>query len=401
MTILRILRQTLPPAVQTPKMLGVDDFAVRRGQTYGTILVDLERALPIDLLPDREASTLTSWLKQHPGVLLISRDRAGEFARGARQGAPEAIQTADRFHVLGNLAEMAERVLGRYSEALKQIHLVRTSAASPSPLLRHLRPDRQRRKQRARAVLLERYEAVQHLLKEGKSQSEIAQRLRLNWKTVARYAHAETFPQRPERPVHPGLLAPYEVYLRTRFLEGERNGTKLFREVSACGYTGSRMTVTRFLLGLGQMKQQGIEVTQAATSTALTPRRTVGLMLRSPEKLTAQETAALRQVCQLHPQVMRLQTLFQQFAQMLRDRRGEELDHWLHAAFHSGIPELGLFVTKLRQDQAAVQAGLILKWNNGVVEGHVNRLKFLKRSMYGRAHFDLLRLRVLHHRKCA
>ncbi|HET8911592.1 MAG TPA: transposase [Ktedonobacteraceae bacterium] len=161
------------------------------------------------------------------------------------------------------------------------------------------------------------------------------------------------------------------------------------------------MTIERFLLGLRRMEQQGSEVSQAATSVELTPRRAVGLMLRRALDLTDEERTALRQVCQIHAQVKCLNTLFQQFAQMLRDRRGEELDQWLHAAFHAGIPELRAFVKKLRQDQQAVQAGSVLKWNNGMVEGHVNRLKFLKRSMYGRANFDLLRLRVLHHRKCA
>jgi hypothetical protein len=156
-------------------------------------------------------------------------------------------------------------------------------------------------------------------------------------------------------------------------IEGERNAVGLFREVTARGYSGSRMTIERFLLGLRRMEHQGIEISRMA----------------------------LRQVCQIHPNVHRLSVLFQQFAQMLRDRRGEELDQWLHAALHTGIPELRAFVRKLRQDQQAVQAGLVLKWNNGMVEGHVNRLKLLKRSMYGRANFDLLRLRVLHHRKCA
>jgi transposase len=161
------------------------------------------------------------------------------------------------------------------------------------------------------------------------------------------------------------------------------------------------MTIERFLLGLRRMEQQGIEVSQEATSVELTPRRTTGLMLRSGIDLAEEERMALGQVCQIHPQVKRLNALFQQFAQMLRDRRGEELDQWLHTAFHAGIPELRAFVRKLRQDQQAVQAGLVLKWNNGMVEGHVNRLKVLKRSMYGRANFDLLRLRVLHHRKWA
>jgi transposase len=400
MTILRILRKEPVPAPETPQMLGVDDWAFRRNKTYGTILINLEDGIPVDLLPDRQAVTLEAWLKNHPGVQLISRDRGGEFARGARQGAPEALQIADRFHVLRNLAEVAEKVLGKHRQALKSIHLVTTPAAT-SVLQRHLRPEREQRKQRARTVLVERYEAVQLLVKQGLSHKEISRQLHLHRDSVIRYARAETFPERAEQPARPGILAPYETYLRTRWIEGERNAVGLFRELTARGYMGSRMTIERFLLGLRRMQQQGMEVSQTATSVELTPRRGVGLMLKRPIDLTNEESMALRQVCQIHPQVKRLNTLFQHFTQMLRDRRGEELDQWLQTAFHAGIPELRAFVRKLRQDQQAVQAGLVLKWNNGIVEGHVNRLKFLKRSMYGRANFDLLRLRVLHHRKCA
>jgi transposase len=401
MTILRILRRMPSPAVPTPKMLGIDEFAWRRGKTYGTILINLEDGLPVDLLPDRHAATVETWLKQHPGVQLISRDRAGAFARAARQGAPEAVQIADRFHLLRNLAEVVEKVFARHRSALKTIHLVTTPASSPSPFLRHRRPERERRKQQARAKLVERYEAVQRLVKQGRSHRAIARQLHMHRESVMRYAKAECFPEKPERPVSPGILAPYESYVRMRFLEGERNGLGLFREIVARGYTGSRMTVERFLLGLRAMEQQGSEIAQGATTKEMTPHRVVGLMLRREEELTEEEKFALHRVCELHPQIKRVSTLFQLFTHMLRARRGEELDDWLRAAFHAGIPELRAFVNKVRQDQEAVQAGLVLKWNNGGVEGHVNRLKFLKRSMYGRANFDLLRLRVLHHRKCA
>jgi transposase len=404
MTLLRILRRSFssPSPNAAPPFLGVDEFAFRRGQSYGTLLIDLQTSTPVDVLPDRRASTFADWLKHHPGTLLISRDRAGEFALGATQGAPLALQIADRFHVLRNLSEAAERALQPYRNTLKQIHLVSAPTAPASPLLLHTRPDRQRRRLRAQTVVRERYEAVQKLLQEGKSQTEIAKRLQLNWKTVARYAHAETFPERPQHAAQPGILAAYETYLRTRFLEGEPNRVQLFREIVAQGYTGSRMTVTRFLLGLHSMQQQGMEVTKMATTTPLTPRRVVGLMLPAPSELTKEEATALRAVCcQVNPRIQPLYTLFQDFVQMLRHRRGEELDQWLASAFHSGIPELRSFVHKLSQDQAAIQAGLVLKWNNGMVEGHVNRVKFLKRSMYGRANFDLLRLRILHHRKCA
>lgn len=253
-TILRILCQTPLLAVQTPNMLGVDDWAFRRSKTYGTILINLEDGSPVDLLPDRQAATLETWLKNHPGVQLISRDRCGEFARGARQGAPEALQIADRFHVLRNLAEVAEKVLGKHRQALKNIHLV-TAPAATSALQPHLRPEREQRKQRARAKLVERYEAVQLLVKQRFSHKEISRRLHLHRDSVIRYARAETFPERVERPARPSILTPYETYPRTCWLERERNAVGLFRELTARGYTGSRMTVERFLLGLRRMEQ--------------------------------------------------------------------------------------------------------------------------------------------------
>lgn len=323
MTILRILRHQPVPVAPTPPFLGVDECAYRRGKRYGTILVNLENGTPVDLLEDRQAITLETWLKGHPGVHLISRDRAGEFARGARQGAPEALQTADRFHVLRNLAETVERVLQRHRKALKQIHLVRTPTSPPSVLLRHRRPDRERTKQRARAVLVERYEAVQRLVKQGFSHLAIARQLHLHRASVIRYAKAERFPEKPERPVSAGILAPYDSSLRTRFLAGERNGLGLFRDIVARGYTGSRMTVERFLLGLRAMEQQGIAITPGATTKEMTPHRAVGLMLRREEELTGEEKTALHQVCQLHPDIKRVHTLFQLFAQMrARTARG-------------------------------------------------------------------------------
>ena len=156
--------------------------------------------------------------------------------------------------------------------------------------------------------------------KQGLSHREISRRLHLHRESVSRYARAETFPERTERPAHPGILAPYETSLRTRWIEGERNAVGLFREVTARGYTGSRMTIERFLLGLRRMEQQGIEVSKTATSVELTPRRAVGLMLRRFIDLTEEERLVLRQVCQIHPHVHHLHALFQHFAQMLRDR---------------------------------------------------------------------------------
>ena len=166
-----------------------------------------------------------------------------------------------------------------HRQALKGIHLVTTPAAA-SPLLRHLRPEREQRKQRARAKLVERYEAVQRLAKQGFSHREISRRLHLHRESVMRYARAEMFPERAEQPTRPGMLAPYETYLRTRWVEGERNAVGLFREVTARGYPGSRMMIERFPpLVSAAWSSKGLRVSKTATSVELTPRRAVGLML--------------------------------------------------------------------------------------------------------------------------
>jgi transposase len=398
-TILRTLRRLPEPKRATPLLLGVDDFAFRRGSIYGTMLLDLETRTPVDLLPDRTAETLAAWLVAHPGVQLISRDRAGEYARGAKQGAPNAIQVADRFHLTKNLSEVVERILSHHRQVLRQIRFVRTSARSSSPLaVRYLRPDRKLRKQEVLQAKQVRAEQIQTRVAQGMTQLAIARQLHLNRKTVALYAKAQSITP-VSQPARAGILAPFTRYLSTRWQAGERNGVGLHREIVAQGYTGSRMTVERFLLGLRDLERQGQLPAVLSAPVEMTPHRAVGLLLKRTEERTEEETQALLRVDQIHPDVAQTRLLMQQFLLMLRERHGHELDQWLAAAFHSGVPEWRSFVRKLRQDHAAVQAGLTLKWNNGPVEGHINRLKFVKRSMYGRANFDLLRFRVLHHRK--
>jgi transposase len=394
-TLLRLIRRQADPSTQPVRILGVDDWSYRRGKRYGTLLVNLETRRPIDVLPDRTAATLAGWLANHPEILIISRDRGGEYALGARQGAPQAVQVADRFHVIRNLAEALERGFHRHRQALKQIRVPVTDLRATPLTVRYARPDRERRKGQAREQLVERYEAVQRLVKQGVSHLEIARRLHLHRESVIRYARAESFPEKPPRSLRPGILTPYEPYLRARYQEGYRNELGLWREITAQGFAGTRMTVVRFVLGLRQLEQQGMTPPPTSQTTELTPRRLVGLLLQHQKDLTQQEVQALAQARQLHPDLERAASLFHLFLQMVRQRRGEELDGWLHAAFHSGIPELRSFVVKLRQDQEAVQAGFIFSWSNGIVEGHVHRLKYFKRQMYGRANFDLLRQRVL------
>ncbi len=209
-TLLRLIQATPLPVCATPRVLGVDDWALRRGQTYGTILVDLERRRPVDLLPDRSAATFAAWLKDHPGVAIIARDRGGAYADGARQGAPGAIQVADRFHLVKNLTEVLERVLQRHHAALATAadHLTQAARADAVPAGATAderaptasQPPTAREQAQRQARRRARYEAVRQLQDQGLGVRAIARQTGLARNTVRRFLAAPTCPARRPRP---------------------------------------------------------------------------------------------------------------------------------------------------------------------------------------------------------
>ena len=393
-TMLRLIRRTILPPHATPTHLGVDDWAFRRNVSYGTMLVDLQDHRVVNLLPDRSASSLERWLKEHPGVQLISRDRAGEYALGAHLGAPDALQVADRFHLQKNLAETVERIFHRHREALQQIKI---ASAAPSPRVvvdPLLRPERREQREQTRTKRRQRYEMVRALYLQGISLSEIARRFHMGRMTVQKFAYADSYPETAAYRVKAGMLSPYEAYLRERWQQGCRNGAQLYREVVVMGYPGKRKQVARLVASLRkQTKAGGTDF--SPQPQGLTPRSAVSLLMRRAENRTQEQRQALAQMGHI-PEIALVMKLVDGFLSMLRTLQGEQLEDWMQQAQQSPIREMQNFVEKLRKDQQAVQAGLTLTWNNGVVEGHVNRLKCLKRAMYGRAHFDLLRQRVLY-----
>jgi transposase len=190
------------------------------------------------------------------------------------------------------------------------------------------------------------------------------------------------------------MLHPYEPYLRERWQQGCRNGAQLYREVVAMGYPGKRKQVARLVAYLRKQTKAGV-TDFSSQPQPLTPRAAVSLLMCRPENWDKEQRQALAQMGQAQ-EIAQVMELVECFLTMLRTLQGEQLEDWMQAAQQSHIREMQHFVEKLRKDQQAVQTGLTLTWNNGVVEGHVNRLKCLKRMMYGRANFDLLRQRVLY-----
>jgi transposase len=411
-TLLRLIRAAPVVGTTEPtRVLGVDDWSQRRGRTYGTILIDLEQHRRVDLLPDRTADTLATWLQQHPGVQIISRDRSGAYAEGAARGAPQAQQVADRFHLIKNLGEAVEQVLTRHRSSLAQLALpvdpARALDAAP-----HRAPDGpgplaprptwlQRGQQRRRGQRLAHYEQVVALRERGLAISAIAQQLKLGERTVQRWLSARAFPERKprRRPLSP--LAPYADELDRRWAEGCHNGMQLWREVCDQGYRGPRYRIWE----VAQRLRQGlpaIDATGDASRTRQptrpkppTPRQVAGLFLRRVVDRTVAEQAALPPLLAGCPEVRLAHDLTQRFTTLIRERQAGDLDTWLAAGATSGLSELERFAIGLARDKAAVFAAASSPYSNGQTEGQITRLKLIKRSMYGRAKFDLLRQRVL------
>jgi transposase len=411
-TLLRFLRRMPENKRPVPTVLGVDDWAIHKGLTYGTILVDLERHCPVDLLPDRSSGSLAAWLRAHPGVQLIARDRGGAYAESARDGAPDAVQVADRWHLVDNLADVRETFFRSKGACLKAAASAGTSETGPpqSPSdeiyqgkRRHPKPAlaRARHETAAEAGVARRnetYEQVRTFHARGAGIMEITRTVGISKMTVYKYLR-EGPPQRKRHSIHgkQRVLEPYEPYLLQRWGEGCRMATRLWREIQIQGFAHSLTNVQRFV---AELRRDG-PLPTGQPRTALTkphgppPRQVAGIVLRRPERRTDKERAYLAQLHATDPTIVTATDLAEDFLEMLRRREGERLPGWLNAAETSGIDALARFARKLRTDLAAVKAGLTLRQSNGQTEGQVNRLKLIKRQGYGRAKVDLLRKRVL------
>jgi transposase len=241
----------------------------------------------------------------------------------------------------------------------------------------------------------ERFEAVQALAADGMSNSAIARALGLHRHTIQKYRGLTAAPERRHRTRAARILAPYEGYLLERWKSGCHNARALWREIAARGYRGKYRSVARLVAHLRAQERTGNAL--PSPPATLTPRRAAGLLLARPERRTVQEQEAVTLLRRLHPEIATTATLLDRFVEMVRargDDQARRLDDWMADAEGAGVAELATFVAKLRQDVDAVLAGLVLPYSQGQTEGQVTKLKFIKRSMYGRARFDLLRQRV-------
>ena len=400
-TVLRRVRQPPPELPSTLPVcnLGVDDWAWRKGQDYGTILVNLDLHRVVDLLPVRSAESLSEWLSRHPEILTISRDRCGIYAEGAALGAPQSQQVADRFHLVLNLSSAMERVLEERSRELilpaaeaptktpepacsTQIEGA-AALVAPSPPPTSSQQRRQRR--------LERYEEVVAKFQAGESQRTICRALQINRKTVQRWLRRGQFPERqsPRRP--PPKVNEFADYLQQRWNEGCHNASRLFREIQAKGYGGKRGMVAQFM---AVWRKTGKAVSPKSPQR-IAPKHAALLVTRPADKMTDEQQQLFDRIVAQCPEVFDLRQIALRFREALTADESTQMKQWITRAKRCEFGSVVRFAYGLEKDISAVSAAVDTPWSNGQVEGQNNRLKMIKRQMYGRAGFDLLRARVL------
>jgi transposase len=397
-TLLRLIRAQMAAPQAGPRVLGIDDWAWRRGHRYGTILVDLERNTVIDLLPDRQAETVAGWLREHPGIQFVARDRAGAYADGIRQGAPNAIQVADRWHLLRNLGDAMQAVVDRHHALVRRtarqvidgLLAEARNAQSPSP-----RPTAAEiRSREAYARRQARYEEAAQLRARGLSLSRIADLLGTERKVIRRWLRLGHAPQW-SKPARQTVLDAHREYLEQRWAAGCRNAAQLWRELVEQGFRG-RPTIVRAWAGRRRKTEPdpnaNPRTVQGAVWKPPSAHRITRLLMADSETLAPADQAFVAQLVQAAPALAKAAAVAKRLSLLFRRKSNEILSDVLAAANET---LLAGFADSLRKDHEAVFAALNLPWTTSPAEGQINRLKMIKRTMFGRANLDLLRHRIL------
>ncbi len=390
-TLLRLLMAIPDPAFATPKVLGVDDFAFRRGQVHSTILIDCETGAPIEVLATRDAEPLAGWLADHPGVEVICRDRSGAYADAARTGAPDAIQVADRFHLWQNIGKAVERSVAAHRSCLRaagEASLEEGVDVEPTGGQLHSEEDPTGKF----AERAQHHHAMVHdLIAEGHGIRGIARRLGWGRHTVQRYARAGTWQELVDgkwKGARRSKLDPFKPFLHQRWEAGCTNARKLYADITEQGFTGSYAIVSQYL-------EQYRTDPGPIPPPPPTVRQVTGWLTRHPDNLTEDDRFGLKAVLKHCPELQAVREHVGEFGRMLTELKGQDLPAWIAAVSASALPGLSSFARGLEADLEAVLAGLTMRWNSGPVEGRVNHIKMVKRQMFGRASLALLRKRIL------
>jgi transposase len=420
-TILRRLKQHAGTRLERAaiRVAGVDEGAWRKGAKFGTIVVDLERRRVVDLLADRSADRMADWFGQHPEVEIINRDRDGLYADAARQGAPQARQVADRFHLLKNLRETIARQLGGFEAPIRasatEIEAGQDTPEQPT-VDRSDRysetAERERLKRHRRAARQAMFGKIRVLYDAGSTVREIAQKLGLGPRRVYRWVRRIDMPERSVMAPKPSTPAYFGAFLARSWAEGTTKVRHLFSDIRHRGYTGSYSHLTRFLApwrnnGPSQDGDDGssddqeapaplpVHVLDPTTGRRISPLVAAALCIKPRRQMTARQIVNVDALKAASAEFATMRHLAMRFRGLLRGGTAVKLDDWMSDARRSGIYGMQRFARALRHDIEAVRNAVQERWSNGQTEGQINRPKTLKRAMYGRAGVELLRARLM------
>ena len=368
----------LPP-IGKVEVIGIDDGSYRRGKRYGSIIVDLRTHKIIDLLPERSVSSVIAWLEAHPGVEIVSRDRGGTYVDGATQGAPEAIQVCDRWHLLKNLGEAVEAFLIR-----AHIHLPGTVVPQPTlerPLTTYSATPAGQGKTQARLLRKWKlYQRIQELHEGGMSLRKIGEELGLARGTVRKYFRQAPEPPLPTpRPLRASKLDPYEDYILARMAQGCLNAAQIHRELTGMGFSGGRSNVKAYVAHLRTSTAEGAPpVKRSERTQALSPRSLRWLLTRERKDLDQEDQAQLDRLLTVSQEVRTMHALLHTFLLLVRERKHQALRSWMEEASKSGIAELKSFVAGIERDYDAVKEALRLPWSHDHVAYCTSSLESLQ-----------------------
>jgi transposase len=378
-TVLRLIKKCSIPAITSPKIIGVDDWSFKKGRKYGTIIVDLETHRVIDLLPDREAKTLSAWLLEHPSIEIVSRDRSNTYAAAITEACPQAEQIADRWHLLKNLSETLERFLDTQRGEIKETALKLSQHLQQTPVNEQIIETVLTESLPQKAVFKSKYYdnfiKAKELQAKGYSIRKIAATLKMSRQAVKKYWNRLEFV--PKTSHKRSNILGFEAYLQQRWLEGQQSPKVLYEEINRLGFKYSQSTVYQMVRNYPKSAAEPLPASIKATYYS-SKQLSIWLGMYQSEWKEYMPIEFLKKLLEENLLIKTVRDITLEFKQLMKAKQGDQLQDWCNKAFESGVEALKGFVRGIKQAGGvphfkAIFQAFTSEWSNGQVEGAPGR----------------------------